>query len=85
MTAAILLTMIIGLGVLASAMNLPGRKDFSRRVALRVAGWSLVGTSLFIAIFERGPSIGIVAWCGAGMVATIIVALTQTWRKVRAR
>jgi len=89
---ATLAVALVGFAALALSMHRHHRDIFGkaptvpRRLALRIAGWGLLGMSLATCIATFGWAIGLVHWTGlltaAGMTVALLLAAkpARLWR-----
>lgn len=59
---------------------LHGKPSHLRRLGLRVAGWSLLGVSLWPAVMASGWSRGLVEWCAVLMFSALLLVLLLPYR-----
>lgn len=71
----------IALSMRKHARDVLGKANTSRRrLALRIAGWTLLALSLWSCFAAWGVSIGLVAWFGLATVAALLIAMALTYR-----
>ncbi len=91
MALATFVLSFLGFAALALAMSKHYRDVFGmapappRKLALRGAGWGLLGASCVPPTQGCGVSIGIVFWFGTATVSALAVALVLTYRPVLLR
>lgn len=91
MDLAALALALAGFAALALSMHKHHRDivgtapTFPRRLALRVAGWLLLGLSLAFCVAPFGWAIGLVHWTGLLTVAGVTIALVLAAMTTRIR